>query len=98
MANRLKLVKYEVHRIFAIHSGMHVPNIEKLLDLMVKELKDKFRYYGNSWEDKDHAFWMERLNNEVAEYGMAMDDVARKRKAINIANLALMAAETVDNG
>lgn len=76
---------------------MLVPDFSPLILMMLEELKIKYRDYGNSWQEKDKSFWMQRLGNEHTEYCMAMDSVARRRKAINIANLALMAAETVEN-
>lgn len=95
--NNSAVHRYEIHVESDLPDGMLVPDFGLLIIQMIDELKIKYRDYGNTWQEKDKAYWMGRLGNEHTEYCMAMGSVARKRKAINIANLALMAAETVRN-
>lgn len=75
-----------------IPEGMAVVDFKQLLSYMVHELIAKYPYYGNSWLTKNAEFWTERFKVEADEYNNVPEGISRFRKAVNIGNLALMAA------
>lgn len=69
------------------------PDFDKIIPLCIHELDIKFEQYGNSWLDMYRGYWDERLTNEIEEFKKALQPNARKRKLLNIINIAAMAHE-----
>lgn len=82
-----------VSRTYELAQGMDDPSdlIETVLDHAIRELINKFPDYGNSYLNSGLDFWAERLENEVTEFKKAQTTAQKKRKAVNIFNIAWMA-------
>lgn len=70
------------------HPGQKNPNFNKIISLCQHELDIKYEQYGNTWLDMYPGYWDERLANEVQEFSKALQYTARKRKLLNIINIA----------
>lgn len=74
-----------------------LPNYEKFINECMHEMEIKFERYGNSWVSSKSNYWKERLFNEVDEYLKVNTKEQEYRKLLNVINIAMMAAETIDN-
>ena len=80
-----------------LHKGQKNPNFDFLIVKAIHELDIKYEQYGNGWLDESEGYWDKRLSNEVEEFKKGTSQISRKRKLLNIINIAAMAFE-VDKG
>ena len=73
-----------------------VPNWQELSKAAIDVVYERFDAYGNAWIKHDAKYFGIRMQNEVDEFKKAMSDAERRRKCLNILNLAMM-AHTVCN-
>jgi hypothetical protein len=69
---------------------MHPVHYGQVLELMEKKYRDKIPEYGDSWKDRDAAFFVKRLLEEIEEFKKSNSNDERLSEAIDIANFATM--------
>ena len=72
------------------------PKIDEIIEIARGVIRERYPLYGNAWVKEDAPYWGVRMHNEVDEFSKAFSDVEKKRKCINIVNLAMMAYSTID--
>ena len=73
-----------------------VPNWQEISKAAVDVIYERFDAYGNAWVRSDPKYFGIRMQNEVEEYKNAMSDAEKRRKCLNIINLAMMAFTVCD--
>ncbi len=70
--------------------NMAIPDLQRLTELQLKELRDKFAYYGDSWLDMTFEQLKQRIANEEKELNSVVTPIEKARKVVNICNLYAM--------
>ena len=76
-----------------LHKDQKNPDFTSIIKLATHELDIKYEQYGNSWLDSPEGYWDKRLFNEIEEFKKGTSQTVRKRKLLNIINIAAMAFE-----
>lgn len=71
------------------------PKIDEVVESARSIIRERYPMYGNSWVNRNEAFWGVRMHNECNEFSRALTDEDKKRKCVNIATLAMMAYTTI---
>lgn len=69
----------------------HYPDFDNIVKTCKELMDEKFRLYGNSWENtKNEVWWMKRLTGEITELFLTKGKTEARKELLDIINIASM--------